>query len=119
MKIKYLKKSKNFQTYLFTRGPKDGDLHALRFSSDAELVGQIANLKSLHTRVLSECGPALLSNFLELRAVDQLFLTVTFTGVPTQQSTERIASQVLSLGEYQIEQFKTIDNSAVTLWRRA
>ena len=113
------KKSKNFQTYLFTRGPKDGDLHALRFSSDAELVGQIANLKSLHTRVLSECGPALLNKFLELGVVDQLFLTVTFTDIPNQQSIERIASQVLSLGEYQIEQFKTIDNSAVTLWRRA
>jgi riboflavin biosynthesis pyrimidine reductase len=113
------KRSKNFETFVFTRGPNDGELHALHFSNEAELVGHIANLKSLHTRVLSECGPALLSNFLELRAVDQLFLTVTFTGVPTQQSTERIASQVLSLGEYQIEQFKTIDNSAVTLWRRA
>ena len=113
------KKSKNFETYVFTRGPNDGELHALHFSSEAELVGHIANLKSIHKRVLSECGPALLNKFLELRAVDQLFLTVTFTGVPTQQSIERIASRVLSLGEYQIEQFEAIDNSAVTLWRRA
>ena len=113
------KKSKNFETYVFTRGPNDGELHALHFSSEAELVGHIANLKSIHTRVLSECGPALLNKFLELRAADQLFLTVTFTSVPTQQSIERIASQVLSLGEYQIEQFEAIDNSAVTLWRRA
>ena len=113
------KKSKNFETYVFTRGPNDGELHALHFSSEAELVGHIANLKSIYTRVLSECGPALLNKFLELGVVDQLFLTVTFIGVPTQQSIERIAGQVLRLGEYQIEQFEAIDNSAVTLWRRA
>ena len=113
------KKSKNFETYVFTRGPNDGELHALHFSSEAELVGHIANLKSIHTRVLSECGPALLNKFLELGVVEQLFLTVTFTGVPTQQSIERIASQVLGLGEYHMEQFEAIDNSAVTLWRRA
>jgi riboflavin biosynthesis pyrimidine reductase len=113
------KKSKNFETYVFTRGPNDGELHALHFSCEAELVSHIANLKSIHKRVLSECGPALLNKFLELRAVDQLFLTVTFTGVPTQQSTERIASQVLRLSEYQIEQFEAIENSAVTFWRRA
>jgi riboflavin biosynthesis pyrimidine reductase len=113
------KRSKNFETYVFTRGSNHGELHVLHFSNEAELVGQIVNLKSLHTRVLSECGPALLSKFLELRAVDQLFLTVTFTGVPTEESTERIASQVLSLGEYRIEQFEAMDNSAVTLWRRA
>lgn len=113
------KRSKTFETYVFTRGPNDAELHSLHFSNEAELVGHIASLKSLHTRVLSECGPALLSKFLELRALDQLFLTVSFTGVPTQQSTERIASQVLSLGEYQIAQFDAIDNSAVTLWRRA
>lgn len=113
------KKSKRFETYVFSSQPQLPELHRLEFSGDTELVALLSALKSKHTRVLSECGPKLLNKFLQLGAIDQLFLTVTFHNKPSGSTAEKAAQSVLELNGYRLENFEVIQNSALTSWRRA
>lgn len=113
------KPSSRFATYVFTSQPLDAALNQLEFSTDAELSAQISKLKTIHSRVLSECGPALLNKFLQGREIDQLFLTVSFTTEPTRSEAERIARSVLRLENYQLTKFEIVENCALTAWRRA
>jgi riboflavin biosynthesis pyrimidine reductase len=113
------KPSDRFETYVFSSQPQVIELHRLEFSGDAELLEQISTLKAKHTRVLSECGPALLNKFLQLGAVDQLFLTVSFQNQPSRSAAEKSAESVLELDGYRLENFEIIQNSALTSWRRA
>jgi len=111
--------SKRFKTYVFSHKPQSSGLEQLTFASDKQLLEQMAVLKRSHPRILSECGPALLNKFLTLGEVNQLFLTVTFAGLPNRASAEQVANRVLSLGSYRIAKFSALKNSALMLWRRA
>jgi riboflavin biosynthesis pyrimidine reductase len=113
------KPSSKFKTYVFSRKPQSTQLEHLSFDNEDQLLEQLAFLKSSHSRVLSECGPSLLNKFLDLGAVDQLFLTVSFDSVPSRQSAEHVAKRVLSLDSYQVARFSMLENSALMLWRRA
>lgn len=113
------KPSKRFETYVFSSQPQLPELHRLEFSSDAELVAQITALKAKHTRVLSECGPTLLNKFLQLDAIDQLFLTVSFHDKPSRTTAEKTAQLELELNGYCLKNFEVIQNCALTSWRRA
>lgn len=113
------KPSKRFETYVISSQPQAAELHRIAFAGDAELSAQILTVKAKHARVLSECGPALLNKFLQLGALDELFLTVSFTDKPSRSAAEKSAHSVLKLDGYQLEHFEIIQNSALTSWRRA
>jgi riboflavin biosynthesis pyrimidine reductase len=118
-RIEGYKPSTRFETYVFTSLPTHTELRPLKFSGDAELSDRLSELKALHNRVLSECGPSLLNQFLKLGEIDQLFLTVTFEGKPDPLAVEDIAKSVLALDRYEIARYEPIQNSALTMWRRA
>lgn len=113
------KPSKRFETYVFSSQPQLPELHRLEFSGDAELLAHLSALKTKHTRVLSECGPALLNKFLQIGAIDQLFLTVSFHNKPARSTVEKAAHSVLELDGYHLKNCEVIQNSALTSWRRA
>jgi riboflavin biosynthesis pyrimidine reductase len=113
------KPSKRFETYVISSQPQAAELHRIAFAGDAELSAQILTLKAKHARVLSECGPALLNKFLQLGALDKLFLTVSFQNQPSRNAAQKSAESVLELDGYRLENFEIIQNSALTSWRRA
>ena len=106
--------SSRFETYVFTKQPISlaNGLHPLRFDDDGGLVSVFNGIKDVHSRILLEAGPYLLTRCLRLNLIDQLCLTINGLTDTPEEVVERLLGQ--SLGP--ASRVQTVDEFRFCIW---